>query len=480
MAAMKTYQYRAYPSPEQEATLIGIQEALYDLQRWCIKQRRFARYTKESFERSELPLNVAGVLQFPDPAWRPGRAPIDCTYEPTAYTQSQEFTERRKSEQHPLWGRIPYDTGSALIERVEKAWGDADIETRRRRAWNAANPDKKPKKDAKARWADKASDIGIDFPKKPSEIRVLDKKYAEATMHGAKKMLGYVKFRYHRVLPEGVEMRTTSITKKPDGWYINFTCKVSAQEPLPDTGHSIGVDLNGAYQGTTQQVAAISDGRMYCIPDGMKRSAKQLAHHQRMIDEKRLKKRQDAAKKQGKEHAAKAADPESNRTKRRKERIGKLHQRIARQRKHNQHYVVNRLRDTADTIKFEDTNWAELRKRKTEEEREAAEMSRRHEQHVNRSMASASPGALRELTQQKAGAAGREVVFVEAQYTTTDCFHCGHRHEHDWSSRQWVCEGCGAVNQVDINAAKMIERREPKERKKRKARSNYKPRAKKE
>lgn len=473
---MKTYQYRAYPSAEQEVVLKELQESLLDLQRWCIKQRRFAQRTKEAFERAELPLNAAG-LQFPDPAWRPDRAPIDCSYEPTSYSQSAEYTMRRK--QNEAWGKIPYDTATVLLERVEKAWGDAQIETARRRAWNAANPGKKPRKDAQARWADKASDVGVEFPKKPSDL-VVDGKYATLTMHGAKRLLGPVRFRYHRAIPDGAEMRTTSITRKADGWYLNIACKVPAPEPLPSTGHVIGVDLNGAYVGDTQQVAACSDERIYCMPDGMKKSADSLAHYQRLIDPKRLKRRQDAAKKQGKQHGAKAADPNSNRTKRRQQRIAKLHQRVARQRKHNQHYVVNRLIDTADTIKFEDTNWADLRRKKDAEQREAAEMTRGHEQHINRSMASAAPGALRELTQQKGSVAGREVVTVDAAHTTTDCIHCGHRQEMDWSSRTWKCDACGNVNQVDINAAKQIARREPKERKKRKARSNYKPRAKKE
>jgi putative transposase len=473
---MKTYQYRAYPTAAQEALLAEWQETLLDLQRWCIKQRRFAQRTREAFERAELPLNAAG-LQFPDPTWRPDRAPIDCTYEPTAYAQNAEYTARRNDERYMHWKRLPYDTATALIERVEKAWGDAQIETRRRRAWNAANPGKKPRKDARARWADRASDVGIDFPKKPSDF-VVDGKYAALTMHGAKRTLGSLRFRYHRAFSAEAEMRTTSIVKKADGWYLNVTCREAAPEPLPETGHTIGVDLNGAYVGTGQQVAAVSDGRIYCVPDGLKQSAAKLAHYQRLIDPKRLKRRQGAAKRQGKEHGAKAADPTSNRTQRRQQRIARLHQRVARQRKHNQDYVVNRLRDTADTIKFEDTDWSALRHKKSAEERESADMTREHEQHINRSMASASPGALRELTRQKAGAAGREVVTVDAAHTTTDCFHCGHRQEMNWSSRTWICKGCGETNQVDINAARQIARREPKERKKRKARSNYKPRAK--
>lgn len=366
-----------------------------------------------------------------------------------------------------------------MIERTEKAWGDAQIETRRRRAWNAANPDRKPRKDAMARWAEHPDKVSIEFPKKPGPIQVESKKYAAMTMHGAKRNLGALRFRYHRPLPEGARPRTTTIVKKADGWYLSIACEVPVPEPLPATGHAIGVDLNGAYVGDAQQVAAVSDGRIYCVPDGMKQSAKKLAHYQRMADPKRLKTRQDAAKRQGKEHAAKPADPTSNRSKKRQQRIARLHQRVARQRQHNQYYVAHRLCDTADVIKFEDTDWSALRRKKSAEEREAADMTRAHERHVNRSMASAAPGHLRETTIQKATDAGREVVFVSAAHTTTDCVHCGHRQEMDWSSRQWFCNGCGATNQVDINAAMQIAAREPKERTKKKARSGYKARSKK-
>jgi putative transposase len=452
----RSYKYRLYPTSEQAQRLEAWQQACWEVQRWCIKQRRWAEHAQRALRRADWPQydnDGMPLVAFPDPGVCPEHL-YDYQRYPNKYTQRYEVSARRPHNE--AWDDVPAHTMYDIIYRVEKAWGDAIEENKRR---------KSDEKEAKARWADEPTDVGLPFTRGILGGITVEGRYASVMLGNATK-LGAFRLRYHRPVPDGATVQQAYVTRDVDGWYISLSCKIPLPEPLPATGHALGVDLNCIHQGDNQDIAALSDGRIYSVPDNLKKSAQKLAHLQKMVSNRRT---------QG---TAKCADPTSARTKKRRQQIAKLHQRIARQREHQLHYVARRVVDTADEVKFEDVNWSNLRRQGTPREHgDNRRGGRKANKGRNRSMSSASPGKLRELTEQKAKAGGRVCGVVSARNTSKACSACGAvLAEMTAAVRQWTCPECGAEHNRDVNAAKNVLARDYKERKKRAMTSGYKPR----
>jgi putative transposase len=394
----RSYKYRCYPNAEQEKSLIAWRVACHDVQRLCIKDRRTVAYLRRN--------------------GRPN------TQHPTWASQCRDVTQVRKVDS--FWNDVPADTMSAIVKRVDQAWQKMWSE-RKAGNWKA-----------KVRWADTSSAVGLAFrgSARGTQMIGFNGRYGYWQLAGAFK-LGILKVRMHRPIPEGAVINQAHITRRADGWYISFSCDIPRPEPLPPANKAInGVDLNVIHDGDNQQVAVVDDGRVYKVTSHLKRNARKLAHMQRMVDPKRKVK-----------GSAKAADLTSKRSQKRRAKIERLHQRVARQREHTQQYIAKRLAETANTTRFEDLNLKGMRKRG----------KGRHKSGLNRAMSTAAPGQLIRLTQEKAEVAGRKVEKVPAAYTSQVCSACGDKGtKKGLNIRQWVCAACGVRHDRDINAARNI------------------------
>jgi transposase len=458
---MRSFKYRLYPTPEQAQRLEAWQHACWEVQRWCIKQRRWATRVQWALRRAEWPQydnDGMPLVAFPDP----GVCPSHSIYRlyPDVHTQGHEVRRRRKHI--PAWDDLPGSTLNAIIIRVENQWQYVLFKN------NHRGPNEKR---IHARWPNNPSDICLTFPNggiakgDVSQLRITGR-YAYGKLVSTGNKLGSVCFRYHRPLPEQAQIRVAHVKRAADGWYISLACIVPRPQPLPHTGHALGVDLNCIHQGDNQDIAALSDGRIYSVPDNLKKSAQKLAHLQKMVSNRRTR------------GTAKHANPNSNRTKKRRQRIAKLHQRIARQREHQLHYVARRIVDTADDIKFEDVNWADLKRQGTPRKRgDNRQGGRKVYKGRNRSMSSASPGKLRQLTRHKAEAGSRTFGVVQARNTSKACSACGAvLTEMNPKMREWTCPHCGTQHHRDVNAARNILARDGKNANKSQKNAHHTPR----
>ena len=219
--------------------------------------------------------------------------------------------------------------------------------------------------------------------------------------------IGNIRLRLSRPL-EG-KIKTATITQDCGEWYVSYVCEVEFT-PLPATGSQVGVDVGTTYFCIT------SDGEFVENPRHFQRSMKAL----------RVKQRSLSRKKRG-----------SNRRKKTKAAVAKLHRKVARQRLDFHHKTAAKLIRENDLVAHEDLN--------------VSGMGRGN---LARSIHDVGWGQFFSLLSQKAASAARTVVAVDPRYTSQACSQCGHTcRENRVSQSRFVCQSCGHTANADLNAA---------------------------
>jgi putative transposase len=75
---------------------------------------------------------------------------------------------------------------------------------------------------------------------------------------------------------------------------------------------------------------------------------------------------------------------------------------------------------------------------------------------LNRALLDAGFGMLATLIREKAEYAAREVIEVDASYTSQTCAACGHVAKESREGRRFACVRCGHEADADVNAARVI------------------------
>lgn len=253
--------------------------------------------------------------------------------------------------------------------------------------------------------------------------------------------LGEVKFIQHRPVPEGFTIKRALVTKKADGWYVTLTLEdrsvpdLPAIEIQPTETNSIGVDTGLEY------FIACSDGITKQPPKFYRQAEDKLTKFQAKRDAK-----------------AKGSKP------RRKlnERITKLHQRIARQRKQWHFETAQELIDKAEVIFVEDlkvSNMARRNKPKQGEDGTFLPNGQSAKSGLNKSFADAGiAGFLNDVLPYVAQRARKQVVKVNPAGTSQHCAMCLNRVPKDLSDRWHKCPHCGASMPRDVNSGVLIKK----------------------
>ena len=120
------------------------------------------------------------------------------------------------------------------------------------------------------------------------------------------------------------------VSREPDGrWYVTLAVDTCVPEPLPETGHAVGVDL-----GVTD-FAVTSDGEKIANPRHLARKARNLARYQRRL--------------------ARCRNGSANRAKA-KTKVARAHRKVRHARQDYLHRTSSRLVRSADMIVIEDLN----------------------------------------------------------------------------------------------------------------------------
>lgn len=219
----------------------------------------------------------------------------------------------------------------------------------------------------------------------------------------------------HLSRPIEGEIKTCTIKREVDGWYVILAAEEQKKESAPAPKESVGMDVG------IENFATLSDDEAAPIenPKYFHQAEKDLKTAQRRVS-RRIK-----------------------RSKRRKKAIqllAKKHLKIKRQR-HDFHFKeAGKLVNQYQSIKVEDLN--------------IKGMVRNH--HLAKSISDAGWGQFISILIFKAEETGREVIKVNPSYTSQDCSRCGHRNQITLATRIYRCSKCDLVIHRDRNGAKNI------------------------
>jgi putative transposase len=228
--------------------------------------------------------------------------------------------------------------------------------------------------------------------------------------------IGQIKVHLSRPI-EG-EIKTCTIKREADGWYVIFAVEEAKKEAVLAPKESVGVDVG------IESFATLSDDEAAPIenPQYFRRAESDLKKAQRRVS-RRVK--------------------GSHRRKKAVRLLGKKHLKVRRQRRDFHFKEARKLVAQYQGIKVEDLN--------------IQGMVKNH--HLAKSISDAGWGQFIMIVVNKAEEASRTVIKVHPSYTSQDCSRCGHRNRITLRTRIYRCSRCNLVIHRDRNGAKGIEQK---------------------
>jgi len=232
-------------------------------------------------------------------------------------------------------------------------------------------------------------------------------------------MFGKVKVVWHRPIPDGFKIKTASVTKKADGFYLTLSLEdKTVPEIKPDFNPNkiTGIDLG------LKEFLTTSEGETVAIPQHYRKAQKRLR-----VVQKRVSRRKKG----------------SNRRQKTVKQLGKQHKKVADKRQDFHFKTANYLLSKYDVIAHEDLNVKGLARTR-----------------LCQSVLDAGWSNFLSILTNKAVNAGLLVVSVSAYNTglrpaslTQDCSNCGEKVAKKLHIRWHDCPHCGCSLDRDHNAA---------------------------
>jgi len=230
--------------------------------------------------------------------------------------------------------------------------------------------------------------------------------------------IGDVKVIVHRPIPDGFDIKTVSVTKKADGYYVTLSLDdktVPTIKPDFDVDNIIGIDV-----GLIDFYVA-SDNTRIPAPKYLRKAERKLKSAQRKV----------SRRKKG-----------SNRRNKAIKQLGIKHKKVADTRKDFHFKTVKTLLDKYDVIAVEKLNIKGLTKT-----------------WLAKSINDAGWGQFINILSNKAENAGLKVIAVNPNGTSQECSNCSHKVKKSLSERIHNCPNCKVSLCRDMNAAINIKAR---------------------
>jgi putative transposase len=275
------------------------------------------------------------------------------------------------------------------------------------------------------------------FPRFKGKVRYHSFTYKEYG-NGARLDNGYLvlsklgRIAVHWSCPVAGTIKTVTISKEADGWYVAFSCADVPTKPLPLTGRETGIDVGLKVFLITAAGEPLTNPRHYRTAERALKKAQQRV----------------SRRKRG-----------SNRRKKAVKLLAKKHQHVRRQRTDFHHKAALALVCQYDTIYYEAIQPANLSRRPApvpDGNEGYLHNGAARKAGLNKSIQDAGWGQFLTILACKAAWAGKRAEAVSPAYTTQDCSACGKRIYKSLSVRTHVCPSCGLILERDENAARNI------------------------
>lgn len=228
--------------------------------------------------------------------------------------------------------------------------------------------------------------------------------------------IGSIKVVLHRPIPADAKIKTATLKREGDRWFVVFSLEQPDPVVVPSTNLPIGIDVG------IKAFLATSDGELVENPKHLAASLPALRRAGRAV----------SRKKKGGANRRKAV-----------KQLRKVHNRTRDLRKDHHHKVANDLIRRYGSIGVERLNIRGMLRNPR----------------LARSIADAGWGSFIGTLRYKAEGAGVAVVEVDPRGTSQECSECGATVAKGLSVRTHDCPSCGLSLDRDVNAARNVFRR---------------------
>jgi putative transposase len=233
--------------------------------------------------------------------------------------------------------------------------------------------------------------------------------------------IGYVKFRDKFKVPQEIDFRNVTISRKNNKYYASIVYSdtiINLKKEEPELNKALGIDLG------VRTYATFSDGTKIENP-------KHIKQH-----EDKLKKIQKKLSGQNKG---------SNKYKETKLRLGKAHEKLSNVRKDFLHKLTNKI--------VENQNYSSI----AIEDLGVKEMQQENYSSMSKLISDASWRMFRSMLEYKCEEKGKNLLVINRfDASSKTCCNCGYVYNLSRSETEWVCTSCGVEHDRDVNASKNI------------------------
>jgi putative transposase len=377
-----TYQYKVKPSTEQIATIEKWLELCRLVWNKGLAERLdWLRHTRCQIDRCSLVSESIGEI--------PGKVDY--------YTQQNYLPELKKIK--PEYKELYAECLQDVLRRLDKAW----------KRWLV--PDSKGKRGGRPKFKKYGDYKSLTYPR-------VNCPKAGVTFDGNTiklSKIGEMKVIVHRPICDGFTLKTCTLVKKADGFYVSISAEDNA---VPDI---LPVDA-------VKSVTAIDMGLISFLTtaQGVQIPVKK---HFRQIEQHLARQQRELARK----------EKDSSNWKKQKKRVSLIHQRVARARKDFFYKTAHWLVKQFDLIGVEKLNIKGLARTR-----------------MAKSILDAAWGTFLDILQAVVVKYGKHFVKVDAHKSSVECSNCGTEVPKDLSVRVHNCPNCNLSMDRDENAARIL------------------------